>query len=204
MDPRFGGPSQGIRNLVPELDKLGHKNVVVSLDDPNEVFVSKANFKLIALGKGKGRWNVNKSLRIWLDQNMQMFDIVIIHGLWLYPGYAVRQSLIQHMSSGEIKIKIYVMPHGMLDPYFQTSPKRIFKALRNWLYWKLLESKLISIANGVLFTCEQELILARCSFKPYNQKQKSILVMEFQIEMKWTMQSSRIFQKTNHQDTFFF
>ena len=33
--------------------------------------------------------------------------------------------------------KIYVMPHGMLDPYFQTAKDRKLKALRNDIYWKL-------------------------------------------------------------------
>lgn len=66
--------------------------------------------------------------------------------------------------------KLYVMPHGMLDPYFQRAKSRKFKAIRNWVFWKFIENKVINGADGLLFTCEQELRLARKNFKPYNPR----------------------------------
>ena len=64
------------------------------------------------------------------------------------------------------------MPHGMLDPYFQKAADRRLKAIRNWFYWQLLENKIINNADGVLFTCEEELRLARESFRPYRPKKE--------------------------------
>jgi glycosyltransferase involved in cell wall biosynthesis len=64
------------------------------------------------------------------------------------------------------------MPHGMLDPYFQKAPGRKLKAMRNWIYWKFIEGKIINEADGVLFTCEEELCLARISFNPYKPKKE--------------------------------
>lgn len=62
------------------------------------------------------------------------------------------------------------MPHGMLDPYFQKAKSRRLKAFRNWIFWKLIEHKVINGVDGVMFTCEQELLLARETFRPYKPK----------------------------------
>jgi glycosyltransferase involved in cell wall biosynthesis len=59
------------------------------------------------------------------------------------------------------------MPHGMLDPYFQLAKERKLKAVRNWIYWKLIEHKVVNDADGLLFTCETEMLLARKTFSPY-------------------------------------
>jgi glycosyltransferase involved in cell wall biosynthesis len=64
------------------------------------------------------------------------------------------------------------MPHGMLDPWFQTEPSRWLKSIRNWTYWKLIESTTIQNADGVLFTSEEEMTLARATFSPYKPKKE--------------------------------
>ena len=64
------------------------------------------------------------------------------------------------------------MPHGMLDPYFQRAPERKLKAIRNWVYWKIIESKVVNSADGLLFTCEAELLLAREPFGSYFPKRE--------------------------------
>jgi len=60
----------------------------------------------------------------------------------------------------------------MLDPYFQKAGSRKLKALRNEIYWKLLENKVINRANGILFTCEEELLLARTTFSNYRPQRE--------------------------------
>jgi glycosyltransferase involved in cell wall biosynthesis len=59
------------------------------------------------------------------------------------------------------------MPHGMLDPYFQQAEGRRLKALRNRIYWALIESDLIRNAEAVLFTCAEEMALASQTFRGY-------------------------------------
>jgi glycosyltransferase involved in cell wall biosynthesis len=71
--------------------------------------------------------------------------------------------------------RCFVMPHGMLDPYFQRAPERRIKAIRNWIYWKLIEHRVINGADGVLFTCEEEMRLAREPFRPYNPKAEKVV-----------------------------
>lgn len=64
------------------------------------------------------------------------------------------------------------MPHGMLDPYFQKAEGRKLKALRNTIFWKLFEHKTVNGCDGLLFTCEEEKLLARQPFKPYHPKRE--------------------------------
>lgn len=179
MNPAHGGPCQGIRYSIPELEKLGVHNEVLCLDHPQATFIASENFKVHAVGPSKTPWQFNVRLFDWLLKNLLRFDVVIIHGLWLYHGYAVREAVKrlskQRMStkSGTKHLpKLFIMPHGMLDPYFQTAPGRKIKAIRNWIYWKLIESKVVNEANGLLFTCERELELARLTFQPYMPKQE--------------------------------
>jgi glycosyltransferase involved in cell wall biosynthesis len=118
---------------------------------------------------------------------------VISHGLWLYHAYAVqkavssiqkkhtngynRQDDLIHLSGPVRKkeIQYLVMPHGMLDPYFQRAPDRKLKAVRNWFYYKLVERKVINKADALLFTSRAERELANQPFHPYNPKRELIV-----------------------------
>ena len=177
MNPSCGGPSQGIRNSIPELARLGVHNEVVCLDDPGAPYLSNDTFPIHAIGVGKGASNYNAELIPWLLGNFSHFDAVIVHGLWLYHSHAVQKALKLYkrrlLTGGQNKSKtpkLFVMPHGMLDPYFQKTPNRRFKAVRNWIYWKLIECRVINQADGIFFTCEEELLLARTTFWPYKPK----------------------------------
>src|SRR5690606_9826924 len=156
MHPSSGGPCQGIRNTIPALQKLGVHNEVVCMDDPHAEFLGEDEFPIHAVGPANNPWAYGPKLKSWLTENFRRFDVVIVHGLWLYPGYAVFQT---YKSIRGNTPKLFVMPHGMLDPYFQKARSRKLKAMRNWLYWKWIEQRLIHQADGVLFTCEQEMIL---------------------------------------------
>lgn len=178
MDPASGGPCQGIRNTNPELMHNGVSREVVSLDDPNSSFLGMDNFTIHALGPAVGPWQYSAKLRPWLLANMGRFDVVIINGLWLYSsfaGWSVKRTLEKKIrKSGALTNvpKLFVMPHGMLDPYFQRASDRRLKAVRNWFYWKLIESKVINDADGLFFTCQIELELAREAFSPYHPKKE--------------------------------
>lgn len=171
MDPRSGGPCQGLRNLIPELSALGISNEVVSLDAPDSPFLGQDPFVIHAIGQGKGPWGYNKALIPWLVEKMPSFDMVVVHGLWLHSSYAAGRASRLLKRKG-VNVPYYIMPHGMLDPYFQKAGGRRIKAIRNYIYWKLLEGRLVNEAAGVLFTCEEELRLARETFSPYHPKKE--------------------------------
>src|SRR5262245_34570913 len=92
MDPVTGGPCQGIRNLIPELEKLGVANVVVSFDEPSSNFLRYDHFPVHALGRSKTPWCYHPRLIPWLMENLRRFDGVIVHGLWLFTSHAVRKA----------------------------------------------------------------------------------------------------------------
>lgn len=179
MDPASGGPCQGIRNSNPEMIRLGVYREVVCLDDPKAEFIGIDDFPVHALGPGAGPWHYTPKLKAWLLDNVHRFDVVVINGLWLYSSYAgwsvIRTLKRLKANNPNIKINIpsmFIMPHGMLDPYFQRAPDRKLKAIRNWFYWKLVEARVVNDADGLLFTCEVEMELAGQAFSPYRPKKK--------------------------------
>jgi glycosyltransferase involved in cell wall biosynthesis len=172
MNPSAGGVCQGIRNLIPELSILGVSNEIVSLDDENSDFLKSEDLVIQAMGSGKGIWHWNRKLKDWLSKNFYRYDLVILHGLWSYPSYATWKAIRKYRRSNGNFPKIYVMPHGMLEPYFQNAPNRKFKSLRNSIYWHMIEKKVVNEADGLLFTCQQELIMARTTFNDYVPKKE--------------------------------
>ncbi|TGD82231.1 glycosyltransferase [Hymenobacter wooponensis] len=177
MDPELGGVSQAVRTMVTGLTGLGIQSEVVSLDAPDAAFLNSALFPIHAVGPATGPWQYSLHLAPWLMANLQRFDVVLLHGLWLYHGYAVRQALKRCKTQfpDSPTPQLFVMPHGMLDPYFQRAEGRQLKAARNWAYWKLIESQLIQEAAGVMFTCEAERDLAAQSFRPYRPRRELVV-----------------------------
>lgn len=170
MNPATGGPCQGIRNTVPQMTRLGAHTEVLCLDDPKSDWVGKDVFTVHAVGKAEGPWAYHAELLPWLKIHLGSFDAVIVHGLWQYHSYAVIK-VQQWLKKQRLKCpSVYVMPHGMLDPYFQKADGRKLKAIRNSLYWHLIEAKVVRNADGLLFTCQEELELAAQTFNRYQPK----------------------------------
>ena len=188
MDPVTGGPCQGIRYSIPNLHSEGCLNEVVCLDDPSAPFFGNDPFVIHALGRSRGPLRYHSALLPWLEKNLGRFDAVIVHGLWLWPSIATwmaiqklrKQARSLATSSGFTApltpssqlptpktLPYFVMPHGMLDPWFQKEPGRRWKAVRNCVYWRLVERRVIRDAAAVLFTCDRELELARTTFPLY-------------------------------------
>lgn len=176
FNPVIGGPAEVVRNLIVAHKKLAIEAEVVCLDQPNALFFEKEQFPFIihALGHTDRFWFFCPTLTAWLKANIKRFSVVIMHGLWLYPSYAVNtviQNLKKETLGGTVSLPLtLIFPHGMLDPYFQQATRRRLKALRNWLYWQLVERRVVKGANALLFTCETELLLARQTFRPYRPR----------------------------------
>lgn len=172
MDPSYGGPCQGIRNSIPELDAMDSVNEVVSVDGENSEWSVEDPFPIHRLGPGSGPWGYSSKLLPWLKANLSDYDVVLVHGLWQYYGYAVRKAVAWLIANDKKAPRFYILPHGMLDPYFQKAPDRKMKALRNLVFWNLVEQKTVNSADGILFTCQEELELARTTFSGYDPKKE--------------------------------
>lgn len=172
MDPQHGGPCQGIRNSISELKKLGAENEVLCFDSPHAAYLGNDDFVIHTIGPSVGPYTYCSALHTWLDKNIARFDVLIIHGLWLYNSYGTYSFWKKYKTRNTIYPKLYVMPHGMLDPYFQRAKDRRLKAIRNWFFWKLIEGRVVNNADGILFTCQQELLLAKKTFSPYHPRKE--------------------------------
>lgn len=196
MDPKQGGVCQALRSIIAGLKDHEVSNEVVTLDEANTDAFALDNFTIHALGNGQGPWSYNKKLMPWLLDNLNRFDRVIMHGLWLYPGYALSKALARIKKSGTAQLpKLLVMPHGMLDPYFQKAKNRKLKAIRNVLYWKFIESQLINKSDGMLFTCQEEASLASTTFSPYTPKRELVVGLGVDAPPVYTEDMKRAFNE---------
>lgn len=170
MDPRVGGTSSFVRQLVTILDSMDSQNHVLCLDAIGSEFLSDYPFPVHAMGPSQSSWAYSNRLIPWLTKNVTEYDTVVQHGLWQYLGYALSDVISKRKKEGLTTPTWYIYPHGMLDPWFQKAESRKLKAIRNWFYWKLIENRVVAAADSLLFTCEEEMRLAEGTFRPYKPK----------------------------------
>ena len=163
MDPASGGMAEGIRQIVPNLNRHGVSTTVISLDAPGAVWLNNQGFNCYGLGPVAGEYGYRRGLPARIYKFAQAHDIVIIDGIWHHHSLATWRAL--RGSS----IPYYVYPHGMLDSWFKrTYP---LKHLKKWLYWPWADYQVLRDAKAVLFTSNQEQISARESFWLYQAKE---------------------------------
>jgi glycosyltransferase involved in cell wall biosynthesis len=159
IDPAAGGVSEAILRISKTVVNLGHEVEIVSVDAPGGDIKVDSQIPTHLLGPARGPLAYSREFNRWLAQNSAKFDALISHGLWRYNSHATRQAAL---SAGR---PYFVFPHGMLDPWF----KRYYplKHLQKCAYWWMTEYAVLRDAQAVLFTCKEELLLARESFRPY-------------------------------------
>jgi glycosyltransferase involved in cell wall biosynthesis len=160
VNPKSGGPIEAIKQLSIPLSELDCTTNVVCLDSPLSPWLEKFPLKVFPLGPSSTGYSYTRKFVPWLQQNAQDYDHIIVDGIWQYHSFGSWLALRNTQS------KYFVYAHGMLDPWFKyTYPT---KHLKKWLYWPWTEYKVLRDAEGVLFTCEEEKLLARQSFWLYN------------------------------------
>jgi len=159
IDPAAGGISESILRLSRAVINLGHEVETVSVDDPDSPWKAGLQVPVHLKGPPRRPLEYSKDFSDWLKANCSRFDALISHGLWRFNSFATRQAA---RSAGQ---PYFIFPHGMLDPWF----KRYYpvKHLGKTLYWWSKEYAVLRDAQAVLFTCQEELLLARKSFWPY-------------------------------------
>jgi glycosyltransferase involved in cell wall biosynthesis len=167
LDAAAGGPVEGLIQLRLQLISLGHEVRVVSVDTPGQPIDERLDSpSVIQLGPPVLGYGLTPKLKPWLKAHAPDFDIIIVHGMWQYPGYCVRTVC------RSLGLKYVIFLHGMLDPWFgQRYP---LKHLKKWLYWPWAEYRVLRDASWVLFTTAEELRLARRSFWLYKVREKLV------------------------------
>jgi glycosyltransferase involved in cell wall biosynthesis len=166
VDPRAGGPMTGVGNYGAHAVRAGHQVEVVSLDEASAPFVAEFPLPVHALGPSAGRYRYNARLTPWLAAHARNYDVVVINGVWQYHSFGAWRALRR------LKVPYVVFTHGMLDPWFKrTYP---LKHLKKWLVWPWTDYRVLRDASAVLFTCEEERLLAPQSFWLYKAKARVV------------------------------
>lgn len=177
MDPRSGGPAEGVTQIGNTLHALDVEQHVLTLDAPGSPFEQVANRYIYPMGRprcaGRGpvasalNWaNYSPAALDWGRTHLRDFDACVVNGLWNYSTRIARQLLV---GSG---VPYVVYPHGMLDPWFRSHYP--MKHVAKQLLWTFNEGVLLREADAVLFTCEEERLLARKTFMPYSVRERVI------------------------------
>lgn len=159
-DPATGGPVVAIAEVGAFLLEKGHHVDVVTADSPDSPWLSSFPLNVHALGPPKGgRYGFSAAVVPWLRAHAAMYDAVIAHGIWEYACLAVWRACRKE------RVPYYVYAHGNLDPWFKHAYPG--KHIKKWLYWQIFGNRIMRDAQAVLFTCEEEIRLAKQSFSPY-------------------------------------
>ncbi len=160
MNPEAGGVAESIRQSAILMKEENCNIEVVCFDKKNSLWLKEFNFKVYALGKGFSSYAFKLSYLFWLTKNVKNYDLIIIDGLWMF-----------HVLGGYIckikKVPYLIYSHGMLDPYFNQDKLKYIKKLP---FWFIVERNIISLARNIVFTCKEEMILAKKSFPMYKGK----------------------------------
>jgi glycosyltransferase involved in cell wall biosynthesis len=158
-NPQGGGPIEGINRLGTTLESLGHRVEITSLDPPGAPFLKQSPLTIHALGPVLSGYGLSLRFIPWLKANCHRYDAVIVNGIWQFHSFGAWMALRNSNTP------YVVFTHGMLDPWFK---KRYpLKHLKKWMYWPWAEYRVLRDAKAVLFTCEEERVLARESFWLY-------------------------------------
>lgn len=167
VNPSGGGPIEGLKRIASVDVECGRSVEVVCLDAPSDDWVKGFPVPCHALGPGTiGNYRYSAKLVPWLRANRHRYDAVFVNGIWQYHTFAAWRAL-----SGT-ETPYFVFTHGMLDPWFKR--RYPLKHLKKWVFWPWSEYRVLRDAAAVLFTCENERLLAKESFWLYRCKESVI------------------------------
>ena len=163
LNPIAGGPTEGLIQITPYLNKLNVETTVITFDAPNDDFIKNHPFKVVPLGPVNSIYGYKRKIPQIISEISKNKSCVIVHGIWQYHSFATWRAL------RKTNIPYFVYTHGMLDPLF----KKYFplKHIKKWLYWPWAEYRVLRDAKGVLFTTNEEKVLAKKSFWLYKAKE---------------------------------
>jgi glycosyltransferase involved in cell wall biosynthesis len=150
LDQRYGGPLRAVLDLSArsatsdfDAELLGFGDI--SIPD-NPLRADKIHALPISFPR---RYGYSPELQKWIDSNLERFDGVILHGMWVYPNWLFSKACRR------AHIPYVCFPHGMLEPWAMYAQGKI-KAVKKTLYWLLREREIFRHAAAVFFTTQRE------------------------------------------------
>ncbi len=166
IDPALGGSVEAARQLSHALHSLGHNAELLTARRPKPEWIAAWKGAVHCVGPAATRYLYSPHLAGWMAGHAGRFDAIIIHGLWRYTSVGTWRALRRR------DIPYFVFAHGMLDPYFKSAFR--WKHVQKKLCWMAVESRVVRDATGVLFTCEEERLRARQTFRPYKCRERVV------------------------------
>jgi len=142
------GPTQAALNLATYAAKDGHDVTLAyvsgrgtdpQMDLPERVEILGFPYQI------SKKWAFSTALHRYLRQHMQEFDVVHVHGVWLFPNITVA------WNARRKKVPYIVRPAGSLDP----TPLRM-KGFKKRLYLNAIERHLVNNAATIHAVSENE------------------------------------------------
>lgn len=168
-DPQTGGTVEALRLSANVMFESGIEVEIATLDSPTalpnvqETFAYPVHF----VGADEpSYYGYSKRFKQWMHAHAADYDAVIIHGLWQYHSLAASRVCRKH------SVPYFIFTHGMLDPWFNTTYP--LKRLKKLLYWFWGENPGLRDATAVLFTTNEERLLARKSFPCYKVNEEVV------------------------------
>ena len=149
LNPEGGGPMEEVRQITPYLSALGVESTVVSLDSLTSPFC-----RSVVCGRWPGSVAGNYGYRRALPSIHNLakdHDAVIIHGIWQYHAYATWRPCAAPVFPT-------FTPMGCWIPGSSTP---IRSSILRSGHWPWADYRVLRDAKAVLFTTEQERLLAR-------------------------------------------
>ncbi len=165
IDPALGGSVEAARLLTAALLRQGHRVEVLTLVEPRAGWAEAWGTRVICPGPSTTYYLYNKQLPAWVRAHAAEYDVFVIHGIWRYISVGVWRGL------RGLDVPYVLFTHGMLDPYYNSFE---WKRLKKVLHWHLWERKVLRDAGAVLFTCEEERLLASTNFRPFLCRQEIV------------------------------
>ncbi len=173
-EPETGGPIKAVCDFNAAIGQR-IQSTIATLDSPGLPFLAYLGGTVVALGpSGPERRNAFQrhygyapGALSWLKQNVRDFDMVLVHGLWNYATYMASRVL------PDAGVPYFVFTHGMMDPYFRRIDPA--KHIAKQVSWSSVEGPLLAGARSVLFTAEDERLLARSQFFGFSGYREAVV-----------------------------
>ncbi len=164
--PAGGGPREHLLRSSELLARKGHEVVCATLDRFDAPWLVGHGIRMIGLGRTEHGFGFSSGAFKKFCPLLQECDVLLVRGLWQFH-IIVAAAVLR-----KIRRPYFVFAHGMLDPWFSYgSPMKHFKKM---VFWRLVQHRFLQNAEALLFTTDEERVLARGVFHPWGLRERVI------------------------------
>ena len=165
LDPKYGGPRNGILSSNNQLIKNGFKVDMATCDKKKINNKEYKDTKVINFKSYIGqKYRFSLQLLLWIYKKRKEYDFFIIHGIWQFNSLVARLLLTNK--------KYFVFTHGQLDPFFSLN---FYKMIKKNFYWYLIEKKNLLNSAGIILTTKGELNNLKKTYVNTNKIKKIVI-----------------------------